>query len=43
MKIDESAWKQDILKAAFDFDFGNKDDEGRRLAWKGNIYVSIEK
>ncbi len=41
IQIDQNLWKQNILKAAFDFTFENKDSSKTFLFWKGKIYAKI--
>jgi hypothetical protein len=40
IKIDQVLWKQNILKAEFDFDFVN-DENDKKVFWKGKIYTRI--
>lgn len=40
IKIDQALWKQNILKAEFDFDFLN-DENDKKVFWKGKIYTRI--
>jgi hypothetical protein len=42
IKIDKELLKQNILKAAFNFDFNNTDEPDRKMFWKGKIYTMIE-
>jgi len=40
IKIDKGLWKQNILKAAFDINFKN-DENDKVIFWKGKIYTKI--
>ena len=42
IKIDKSLWNKNILKAEFDFDFKNAENE-KRIFWKGKIYKKLKK
>lgn len=41
IKIDKNLWQRNILKAEFDFDFVNDENE-KRVFWKGKIYARIK-
>jgi len=41
IKIDQTLWKQKILKAEFDFEFSN-DENDKKIFWKGKIYTRIK-
>lgn len=40
-KIDKEAFKKNIIKANFNFDFGNFEGSTKKMFWKGLIYSSI--
>ncbi|RYE39395.1 MAG: hypothetical protein EOP48_25835 [Sphingobacteriales bacterium] len=41
IKIDKTLWKRNVLKAEFDFDFVNDENE-KKVFWKGKIYTRIK-
>lgn len=41
IKIDKTLWNKNILKAEFDFDFKNDENE-KRIFWKGKIYRKLK-
>jgi len=41
IKVDKTLWKQKILKAEFDFEFLN-DENDKKVFWKGKIYTRIK-
>ena len=40
IEIDQALWRKNILKATFDIDFVNDENE-KSIFWKGKIYTRI--
>jgi hypothetical protein len=43
IKMDKECWKQNIVKAEFNFDFMNTDEPDQTIFWEGKIYTKIDK
>lgn len=41
IKVDKTLWKRNILKAEFDFEFSNIEND-KKVFWKGKIYTRIK-